>query len=101
MKKLVKSVIKFYHKDPCEEGTLCVVRAGCSIKTKKSDGYFRAKECPMYHRYYQRDEKLKKFFDSSVDWFWITTILSWILIIILTFFFGIWKWYELIKGLFE
>ncbi len=91
--------IRFYNQDPCETGSKCVVRAGCSIKQQKP--WWRSQKCPEYKTFINRKKRVKNIIGVIRDTSWIAVILSWVLMIIVTFFLGLWKWGEIIKGIFE
>jgi hypothetical protein len=98
LKNPILKLINLFHKDPCEED-LCVVRAGCSIKQK--DPFFRRPHCPTYNKYMKREDKIRQILNDISDWFWIIILCGGGLSILITFLFGMWKWYEIMKGLFK
>ena len=84
--------IKCYKQDPCQEGSQCLVRAGCSLKQKIP--WVRTDQCPAYKKYINRRDRIYNFLTSAQDWFWIIIMLSGFCLIALTFIFGIMKWIE-------
>ena len=99
LKKEILKIVTLFHKNPCEEDYVCVVRAGCSIKQKEP--FFRSVQCPIYKKYLDRERKVRDILNDIIDWFWIIIMGGGGLILITTFILGIVKWYEIFRGLFE
>ena len=96
--KSITDYVKSYFQDPCEEGSMCVVRAGCSIKQQIP--WFRKDKCPTYSKYVQKRDRISNIIGTTNEWAFILFVFWFILMIFITFGFGVWKWIEIIKGFF-